>query len=341
MDYAGRYEVFDPNLIKTYPVRSRTNKVTLSDVIVPERILERTYDVGLQADHIRDLAGSIVEASRNGRAVIWFTGAHLIKNGLGPIVIDLAKRKVISLVATNGAGIIHDFELALFGETSEHVPDALPAGLFGMAFELSFINGALAVANERRLGYGEGIGRMICDQAFCDDVATRLGCTEPIVFKYPQISVTATCYELGIPLTCHVGIGTDVIDQHPNFDGCAKGGCSGRDLLIFTNEVPKLAQGGVFINVGSAVTGPEVLLKAVSMVGNVGRPPTGLITADFDLKDYRREVMSDETSMHYYYRDHKSVVTRVPEAFGGRGFYIQGDQRQTLPRLYQEIITLL
>lgn len=341
MEYAGRYKIFDPTGISTYPVSERTNKVKCAELIVSEQVLDLTYDVGGQAEAIRDLARAIVEASRRDRAVIWLTGAHLIKNRLSPILIDLLKRGIIGLVATTGAGIIHDFELALFGQTSEHVPNALPEGKFGMAFELSIINAVLAEANDRKLGYGEGVGLMICDDEFRAAVAARLGRLKPIVFAYPQISIAATCYRLGIPLTAHVGIGTDVTDQHANFDGRAKGGCSGRDFLIFTNEVSNLADGGVYLNVGCAVTGPEVLLKAVSMVANTGRATQKLITADFDLKEYRPQAMTDETSESYYCRHHKSVVTRVPEAFGGKGYYIQGDQRQTIPRLYQEIVKLL
>jgi hypothetical protein len=147
----------------------------------------------------------------------------------------------------------------------------------------------------------------------------------------------ATCYRCRVPLTCHASIGTDVIDQHPNFDGCAKGGCSGRDFLIYAQQVTQLADGGVALNIGSAVTGPEVLLKAVSMAGNIGCVPNGLITADFDLKPYHHDKMKDEGDFNYYFRHHKSVATRVPEAFGGAGYYIQGDQNDTLPRFYQEL----
>jgi len=341
MEYTGRYKIFDTADVSTYPVAERANKVKVSDLVVPAEVMRNQYELAEQCNGIAELARDIVEAKRRSRGIIWFTGAHLIKNGLGTIVIDLLRRGLVTVLATNVAGIIHDFELALIGETSEDVPNALPDGKFGMAYELSYLNAALIEGNVRKLGYGEAVGRFICEDEFRRAVANRMGLSEPIVFRHADISIIANCYRLSIPLTVHAGIGTDVTDQHVNFDGSAKGGCSGRDFLIFTNEVSRLADGGVFLNIGSAVTGPEVLLKAVSMVSNVARPPKGLITADFDLREYRREAMTDESTAHYYYRDHKSVVTRIPDAFEGRGYYIQGDQRQTIPALYQHLVKLL
>lgn len=341
MDYNGRYKVFDPSSLRTYPVAARTNKVKLVDLAHPEMVLRNTCPDEGQLPDLRELARLVVEAASAHRPVIWFTGAHLVKNGLGPIVVDLVRRGVLSLVATNGAGVIHDFELAMIGQTSEHVPNALPEGRFGMAAELGYINAALSEGNERRLGYGEALGAFIMDPEFRRAVEKRLGLATPIEFKHPEVSIIAACYERQVPLTVHVGIGTDVTDQHPNFDGSAKGGCSGRDFLIFTHTVARMADGGVVVNVGSAVTGPEVLLKAVSMAGNVGRPPRGIITADFDLKPYLHDAMADESHCNYYFRHHKSVVTRIPESFDGKGFYIQGNQKNTVPRLYREIVERL
>jgi hypothetical protein len=141
-----------------------------------------------------------------------------------------------------------------------------------------------------------------------------------------------------VPFTVHAGIGTDVIDQHPTFDGQAKGGCSGRDFLLYTQAVTNLCAGGIVLNIGSAVTGPEVLLKAVSMAANVGKAPRDILTVDFDLRRYDPGQMTDEAAQGYYFRDQKSIVTRIPQAFGGRGLYIQGDQRVTFPSLYREIL---
>jgi len=160
-------------------------------------------------------------------------------------------------------------------------------------------------------------------------------------FQHPEVSVLAACYRRRIPFTVHAGIGTDVVDQHPSFDGQAKGGCSGRDFLIYTQEVTKLTKGGVVLNVGSAVTGPEVLLKAVSMAANVGSVPHGILTADFDLREHEPRQMTDESAPGYYFRDQKSVVTRIPQAFGGRGLYVGADQTQTFPFLCKHILETL
>ena len=338
MEYNGKYDIFDSSCIGTYPVADRINKVKLEDLISVEQCADMDYPSACQAE-IDELADCIVRARQSDKPVIWLTGAHMIKNGLGPIVVDLIKRNVITLVATNGAGTIHDFELALIGQTSEYVPNALPDGKFGMASELGYMNAILTEGNKRKLGYGESLGRCMYDDEFRRSVEANIGAK--IDFKYLDVSVIANCYKHNVPLTVHVGIGTDVIDQHPNFDGESKGGCSGRDFLIYANEVTKLSNGGVALNIGSAVTGPEVLLKAVSMAGNIGKAPLGLITADFDLKPYKADAMTDESSSEYYFRDHKSVVTRIPQAFGGKGFYICGNQKITIPALYKRIVELL
>jgi hypothetical protein len=186
------------------------------------------------------------------------------------------------------------------------------------------------------------LGRTICDEGFRRevlDLALRDGSEDR--FAHPEVSVLVACYENGVPFTVHAGIGTDVVDQHPSFDGRAKGGCAGRDFLIYTNQVAALTDGGVVLNIGSAVAGPEVLLKAVSIAANTGNVPQNIITADFDLREHNREAMSDECSQGYYFRDQKSVVTRIPRAFGGKGFYIQGNQKHTFPLLYRQIIQAL
>ncbi|MEN6576262.1 MAG: hypothetical protein ABFD90_07960 [Phycisphaerales bacterium] len=404
MEYEGRYKAFDTTRIRTYPLATRSNKVKLGDLTLPKQVAGRSFDVPQQVRRdVQAVAEAIVAARRAGKPVILFTGAHLIKNGLGPLLLDLVERDCVTLVAGNGATTIHDFELALIGETSENVPAGLDKGLFGMAYEFAYINTALSVGNEQKLGYGESLGRTICDEGFrrqvlalaaekgrsglysstkspsAQSAAARRGSISlknrgdealgarsgfdggksnqeifppqsrpdlpfsasegetPSDFSHPEVSVLAACYRRGVPFTVHVGIGTDVIDQHASFDGQAKGGCSGRDFLLYTNEVAKLTAGGVVLNVGSAVTGPEVLLKAVSMAANVGCVPHGIVTADFDLRMHEARQMTDEAAQCYYFRDQKSVVTRIPEAFGGRGLYVQGDQKQTFPLLYLQI----
>ena len=342
MDYSGRYTAFDPSRISTYPLSDRTNKVKITDLVMPDHLdnLDLTLPQETLAT-IQTLATAIVEHRSAGKPVVLFTGAHLIKNGLGPLLIDLINRDVFTLIAGNGATTIHDFELALIGQTSEHVPNALETGGFGMAYEFALINTALTIGDRHNLGYGESLGKTICDDHFRADVFTVARDDSPKEFAHPEISVLAACYTKGIPFTVHVGIGTDVIDQHPSFDGRAKGGCSGRDFLIYTDQIANFTTGGIALNIASAVTGPEVLLKAVSMAANVGRTPHKIITADFDIRRHEPAQMSDESTQCYYFRDQKSVVTRIPQAFHGTGSYIQANQRTSLPVLYREIIRRL
>ena len=343
MDYRGKYKVFDLSKIRTYPLSTRVNKVTLKDIILPADVDNLAIEVsGETRSDIEAVSQAIVSSRKAGSPVILFTGAHLIKNGLGVLLIDLVKRGLITLVAGNAAAAIHDFELALIGQTSESVPDALGKGQFGMACEFAYINAAISLGNKQKLGFGETLGKMICDRDYRRQVFSLLpGENLAGDFLHPEISVLAACYRNNVPFTVHAGIGTDVTDQHPSFDGEAKGGCSGRDFLIFADEVAKFANGGVFLNIASAVTGPEVFLKAVSMAANVGDVPRNIITADFDLRDYSPEQMTDESSQGYYFRDQKSIVTRIPRAFAGRGLYIQGDQKQTIPLLYKRILEQL
>jgi len=340
MEYGGKYNVFDLSQIDTYPLCTRSNKVTLDDLVRPEDLEGVTVELpDRTCRHIETVARAIVSCRKSDKPVVIFSGAHLIKNGLGPLLADLARRGLVTLVAGNCATAIHDFELALTGQTSENVPDALDKGQFGMAYEFAYINCALSEGNECKFGFGESLGRMILDEDFREQVLAAVAKdNSPKDFAHPEISVLVACYENNIPFTVHAGIGTDVIDQHPSFDGQAKGGCSGRDFLIYANEITKLTDGGVLLNIGSAVTGPEVLLKAVSMAANTGKVPSGIITADFDVRLHNPDAMSDESSQGYYYRDQKSVVTRIPGAFTGKGLYIQGNQKQTFPLLYKKII---
>lgn len=340
LDYQGKYSIFDPGKISSYPVSQRRNKVELQHLTDLAQLRASDFDLpGDCSGQIARIARAIVSARRDNKPVVVFTGAHLVKNGLSPILIDLVDRDLISLVAGNGATAIHDFELAFVGATSEDVPNALGQGQFGMAYEFAYINQAIALGHRMQLGLGESLGRMICDTDFRREVFSELAPADsPRDFSFAWTSLLAKCYEKDVPFTVHVGIGTDVIDQHPSFDPAAKGGCSGRDFLIFTDQITRFTQGGVYLNIGSAVTGPEVLLKAISMAANVGRTPHGLITADFDIRPFDPAIMSDEFSAGYYHRDQKSVVTRIPQAFASQGFYIQGNQLQTVPALYCKIL---
>ncbi len=327
MRYNGRYKIFDFKKIKRYPLNKRPNKVRIKDLIDLERILKEPlkYDT----KELKDVAHAIIDAKKKGYPVIWTSGAHIIKNGMGPIISDLAKEGIIDIVGVNGAFTIHDFELALFGETSENVPNALSTGEFGFAYETGrYLNRAISLGDTLELGYGETLGGLISGELFVG---------ENIDFKYPEYSVIYNLYSLDIPLTVHVAIGDDIHHMHPEFNPQAIGGTSGRDFGIFASYITKLTEGGVCLLTGSAVIMVEVYLKAFSMASNIGKAPKNIITADFDLRPARLEDVRDDTTYTYYFRDIKSIVTRIPESFNGRGYYIQGNHKDTIPSLYKMI----
>jgi|YelNatPaOPRAMG01_1025707.scaffolds.fasta_scaffold00049_92 hypothetical protein len=328
--YGGSYRLFDFTRVARYPLATRQNKVRLEHLLDPAQVLEAP--LAFDSPELRAVARQLVEARSRGLPVLWFNGAHLIKNGMGPLVIDLIERGIISHYATNGAGSIHDFELALLGQTSENVPNALRLGQFGFAYETGrYMNLAINRGYAKGWGLGESLARFILGETSGGEVH----------FSHPDVSVVARAYRKGIPVTVHVAIGTDILHQHPEFRGEATGATTGWDFAIFAASVERMSQGGVFVNVGSAVIGPEVLLKSVSMCANVGCPPMGLITADFDFRFVELSDVRDESRPGYYFRDVKSVVTRIPEAFGGRGFYVQGDQRLTIPALYKLVVEMM
>lgn len=310
--------IIDFSRIKTYPIAQRKNLVTLKDLISPE-----TPPPPLDSSDLRELAERIVDARRRGRPVIWMMGAHVIKCGLSPIIIDLMRRGVITHVASNGAVTIHDFEIALIGETSEDVATSIEDGAFGMAEETGLLmNVAVQRGVHDGLAYGESLGRMIVE----DDR-----------FKFREYSVLYHAYSLGLPFTVHVALGTDIIHQHPRCDFAVLGKASQRDFKTYTAAVSQL-EGGVFLNFGSAVMGPEVFLKALSIARNLGFKVEKFTTANFDLKpidDYKRSRSPNEPD--YYYRPLKNIVIRPP-SMGGKGFHITGDHVVTIPNLRHLVV---
>ncbi len=327
--YKGSYELFDFSAISTYPIAERRNKVTLN--VLPDLANLPVEETWLRNEAVVAVAEAIEWARANRYPVIWFVGAHPVKLGLSPIVIALMRRGLLTHVAGTCATAIHDFELALIGETSEDVPGALPQGKFGMARETGeYINAALAEGFRRGLGFGESLGRLILGEPMPQEVR----------FKHPEVSILAASVRLGVPVTIHAGIGTDSTAQHAGFDGAAKGGTSGFDFAVYVASVAKLSDGGVVLNVGSAVTGPEVLLKAVSMAANVGKPPRGVVTANFDLRPVVPDDEDDEDKPTYYFRANKNVATRIPAAFGGKGYHVCGNFKQTLPALYRNLVKI-
>ncbi len=313
--------MLDFNRIKTYPISRRKNLVKLKDLINPE-----SPPPPFESPELREVAKMIVDARRKGRLVLWMMGAHVIKCGLGPVLIDLMERGVVSHVASNGAASIHDFEIALIGETSEDVATSIEDGTFGMAEETGLLmNVAIQRGVRDGLGYGESLGRMIAEDSR---------------FKFRKYSVLYHAYRLGIPFTVHVALGTDIIHQHPACDFSAIGEASGIDFKKYVYAVSRLDE-GVFLNFGSAVIGPEVFLKALSIVRNLGFKVERFTAVNFDLKpirDYARPRKKDEEE--YYYRPLKNIVLR-PTSLGGKGFHIAGDHAVTIPNLRHLVVRMI
>lgn len=309
--------------VKTYPLARRHNLVHLDDLVALDSAPPEFASADLNA-----VIEHIVAARRAGRPVIWMMGGHVIKSGLSRLLIDLMRRGIVTHVAGNGAVSIHDFELALIGETSEDVATSLEDGTFGMADETGrWMNRAIQQGVRDGLGYGASIGRFIADN--------------PDRFPHRDVNVLYNAYTRGIPATIHITIGTDIIHQHPTADFGALGMASGIDFRLFAASVSAL-EGGVFLNFGSAVTGPEVFLKALTIVRNLGHTVAHITTANFDLlslgDDYHGPAGYDDPV--YYYRPRKNIINR-PTSLGGHGYHVTGDHADTIPTLYHRVVAAL
>lgn len=363
MEYKGSHRLFDASGVRTYPLKVRPNKVELDDFLDVAALRRaeikcptdpwfrngRRGEGPDQSAGLEELAHYIAECSRAGKPVVVISGAHPIKNGQIPIIIDLIERGILTLYSANVAATIHSFELALTGASSESVREALPTGEFGMAFETGhYLNYAIQIGCETGMGMGEAMGRLYEDAEFRKQVIDRTFAGHQDTgeyfkpyegFPHADSCVFAAAYRKGIPVCVHASLGTDIIDQHDSFDPAAKGAASGADFLIFTDQMCKLTEGGVVLNIGTAIMGPEVLLKAISMAANRGFKPDGLWTGDFDVRAFTfDDDVRDESQAYYYLRDQKSIATRIPKVFGGVGFYFQGLHGDTLPPLYQYIM---
>jgi phosphoheptose isomerase len=311
------YKYINLREVRTYPLSQRKNLVSISDLIHPDEITQT-----LDSEVLVQVAELVKKARQEGKPVIWMMGAHVIKSGLGLIIIDLIKRGFITHIAGNGAVSIHDFELALIGETSEDVATSIEDGTFGMAEETgTLIHQALREGALDRLGYGESLGRFIANQEF----------------PHREVSVLYHAYQLKIPFTIHVTLGADIIHQHPDCNFGILGAASGHDFKVFCQSVSTLDR-GVFLNFGSAVTGPEVFLKALSIARNLGYKVEGFSTANFDIlplpADYHKPASPDTPV--YYYRPLKNIINR-PTSLNGQGFHVQGNHQETIPTLYQHL----
>lgn len=311
---------FDRSRLILRPLGERVHDMSLADVMPLDADLPPFDNPDLEA-----IARAIIAARDGGHPVIWMMGAHVIKQGLSRFVVDLLRRGFITQISMNGACTIHDYELALIGATTESVAHYIKEGQFGLWIETGQLNEIAAEAAAEGLGLGEAVGRFI----------HRL---RP---PHADISILATAYELGIPATVHLGIGYDITHEHPNCDGAALGQTSYTDFLIFAETVRSL-EGGVFLNFGSAVMGPEVYLKALSMARNVarqeGREIRHFVTANFDLLDLGGDPHLQAPKSHpmYYYRPWKTILVRTV-ADGGTSYYIQADHRVSIPHLHRHL----
>jgi len=302
------YEEFDLSGVRTYPLASRISKTSASDFARP---YERGSGVPgliaslpsiLAAGDFKAIVAALGRARDTGAAIVWGLGAHVIKTGLSPILVDLMERGFVSALATNGAGVIHDFEIALAAATSEDVDEALGPGRFGMAEETGrLLNGAINDGVARGLGMGQAIGTYLVESNA----------------PYANISLAAAAHRLGIPLTVHVGLGTDIIHMHPAASGAALGEGSLRDFRYFVSNVARLDH-GVYLNCGSAVILPEVFLKAVALARNRGVALAGLTTVNLDFMRM--------------YRPQTNVVHR-PTQGSGRGYDLVGHHELLIPLL--------
>jgi hypothetical protein len=295
--------------VRTYPLASRKSKVSLRDFARPHRPGARLSEFlaglpgFLAADSLKALAAEVQRARARRRPILWGVGAHVLKLGLSPVLIDLMERGLVTGLALNGAGIVHDFELAIAGHTSEEVAEGLGSGAFGMARETGAeINRAIVLGDRDGLGLGAAIGRHIQERKA----------------KHRGVSLLAAAWRLALPATVHVAVGTDIVHMHPACDPAALGRATHLDFRIFAAQVARLGGGGVYLNVGSAVLLPEVFLKAVTLARNLGHPVRDFAAANLDF------IQS--------YRPNTNVVER-PTRGVGRGYSLTGHHEILLPLL--------
>ena len=310
------YPQFDRSRLRLAPLAARQHDYDVSTLAHLDDPLPPCPDPRLPT-----LAALVAAARRRHSAVIWMMGAHVIKYGLSRYIIDLLQRGALTCLSLNGAGAIHDYELALIGATSESVARYIRTGQFGLWRETGRLNDLARQAADEGIGLGEAIGREIWEQSL----------------EHREISLLGWAYRLGIPATVHVGMGNDIVHEHPNCDGAAWGAASYADFLVFAEQVRAL-EGGVYLNIGTAVMGPEVYLKALSMARNVaaqdGRDLCHFTTAVFDLQDLGSDLAHEpgKDEARYYFRPYKTILVRTV-ADGGESYYIQAPHQQTIPVL--------
>jgi len=312
------YKTFDRSRLLVKPLAERAHDLQLERWLALE-----DPTPPFAHDDLPAVAARLKSARESGAARILMMGAHVLRAGVNRHIIDLVQRGFIDHIAMNGAGAIHDWELARIGATTESVDRYIRTGEFGLWSETGELNDVIREAADQGLGLGENVGRRIAESDFA----------------HRDLSLFAAAWRARVPVTVHAGIGYDIIHEHPNCDGAAVGAASYRDFLIFANTVERL-EGGVLLYFCSAIMGPEVYLKALAMARNVagqqGRSIRKFTTAVFDLVqirgDYRKEL--PKTDPGYYFRPQKTILVRTV-ADGGESFYFAGDHRATLPALWR------
>lgn len=311
---AMKFRPLSSRKIKTYSIKSRKSKVNINDFAKP-------YEAGstfndflknlpqiLAVKDLKEIASLIAAANRNKKVVIAAMGAHVLKVGLSPLIIDLMEKGIINAVALNGACIVHDFEIAFAGKTSEDVDAEISKGTFGMSEETGkYLNKAIKNGARKGWGIGRSTGEMINDSDY----------------PYKNLSILASGARLGIPVTVHVGIGTDIIHLHPQMDGNATGKGSSMDFSLFAGVVSRL-EGGIYMNIGSAVILPEVFLKAITLSRNLGHKVQNFSTVNMDFIQH--------------YRPLTNVVKRPTKDGTGRGYTLTGHHEIMLPLLSAAVI---
>lgn len=305
----GRFPELDLSKVVTYRASERSSKVhTAFEGVPPHQGMSmKAFLAGLpkilKADDLKAVAKAVAKAKNNRRPVIVMFGGHVVKCGCAPVLIDLASKGYITHLASNGSAAIHDVELAAWGQTSEDVAEQLEDGSFGMASDTAeLLNSAARRASDNQEGFGEALGSMLVDRKV------------PFLHR----SIAAASSQMALPYTIHVALGTDIVHQHPDAEGSSIGAASMRDFRIFAHAVAGLGDGGVVLNMGSAVIMPEVFLKALSLARNTGHNVKNFVTVNMD--------------MIQHYRPGVNIVTR-PVLAGGRGYAITGHHEIMIPLL--------
>ena len=311
------YKTFDRSKLKLRPLSEREHDISVDQIPELDAPIPPFDNPNLSI-----VADRINQARQNNRPVILLIGAHVIRSGAARYLIDLMERDLITHIACNGACAIHDYEFARIGATTESVPKYIRTGEFGLWTETGALNEIAQWAARDGLGLGEAVGNEILESDF----------------PHKDISVFAAAVRLKVPITAHVSLGYDIVHEHPNCDGASIGAATYTDFLVFTESISHL-EGGVLLNIGTAVMGPEVYLKALSMVRNVahqeGRSISKFTTAVFDLIPLGNDLETEapKTDPRYYYRPFKTILVRTIRD-GGESYYIQGDHNETIPNLY-------